>query len=119
MSGEPSSHARYVFLTSLAKPETKKALPLALMRCLKRPFLLAVIPRLFLICFRYSQPILIRKAIRYVVVLSADPGGSRGFWLIISAVVVYVGLAVSSDFELTHPVLTYCIRYLPLCTKTG
>jgi hypothetical protein len=34
-------------------------------------------------------------------------------------VVVYVGLAVSSDFELTHLVLTYCIRYLPLCTKTG
>ncbi|KAB8305120.1 hypothetical protein EYC80_004415 [Monilinia laxa] len=48
-----------------AKPNTKNSLPLALMKCLKQPFFAAVIPRLFLIAFRYSQPTLIKESINH------------------------------------------------------
>ncbi|KAH8689022.1 putative ABC transporter [Talaromyces proteolyticus] len=79
-----------------AKPETKKSLPLALLRCLKKPFFAAILPRLFLIIFRYSQPALISESIRYVMTHPSDAGSSRGFWIVLSAAAVYVGLAVST-----------------------
>lgn len=80
------------------------SLPLALMKCLKQPFLAAIVPRLFLIVFRYSQPILIRESIRYVEAYPTETEYNQGFWLVLSAVTVYVGLAVSSDYGsvLTH-----------------
>jgi ATP-binding cassette, subfamily C (CFTR/MRP), member 1 len=97
------SKSRCIFfpclLTKTAKPETKMSLPLALMRCLKQPFLAAIVPRLFLIFFRYSQPILIRESIRYVVRYPMNAETNQGFWLVLSAVVVYVGLAVSPGFD--------------------
>ncbi|KAF7587664.1 hypothetical protein BBP40_006894 [Aspergillus hancockii] len=79
-----------------AKPETKKSLPIALMRCLWKPFLAAVMPRLFLILFRYSQPTLIKECIRYAVAYPAGAESSHGYWLIVSAVFIYVSLAVRS-----------------------
>lgn len=97
------SKSRYIsfpcLLTKTAKPETKMSLPLALMTCLTQPFLAAIVPRLFLICFRYSQPILIRESIRYVVAYPTDAESNQGFWLVLSAVAVYVGLAVSPSFD--------------------
>lgn len=102
-SQQGQSQSRYIFLpcflTNTAKPEMKMSLPLALMRCLKQPFLAAIVPRLFLIFFRYSQPILIRESIRYVVAYPTNPESSQGFWLVLSAVAVYVGLAVSPSFD--------------------
>ncbi|KAM0171092.1 hypothetical protein ACHAPF_008462 [Botrytis cinerea] len=79
-----------------AKPETKYSLPLALMKCLKHPFLAAVMPRLFLIVFRYSQPLLIKESIKYVVAHPTEEESSRGFWLVVSAVAIYIGLALST-----------------------
>ncbi|KAI1179905.1 putative ABC transporter [Nemania sp. FL0916] len=79
------------------EPETKRTLPLALLKALRRPFLVAVIPRLFLIVFRYSQPILIRESIRYVTAYPSDTESNRAFWLIVSAVTVYIGLAISTS----------------------
>ncbi|THV47959.1 hypothetical protein BGAL_0277g00120 [Botrytis galanthina] len=79
-----------------AKPETKYSLPFALMKCLKYPFLAAVIPRLFLIAFRYSQSLLIKESIKYVMAYSIEEESSRGFWLVVSAVAIYVGLALST-----------------------
>ncbi|KAK0708156.1 putative ABC transporter [Lasiosphaeris hirsuta] len=76
-------------------PETARSLPLALLRCLKRPFLAAILPRLFLIMFRYSQPILIRQSIRYVTAPTTSDR-NQGYWLIASAVAIYVGLALST-----------------------
>ncbi|KAI1318298.1 putative ABC transporter [Xylariaceae sp. FL0255] len=78
-------------------PETTRALPLALLRCLEGPFYASIGPRLFLIVFRYSQPVLIKQTIRYVI---GDGGseGHPGFWLLISAISIYVGLAVSTAF---------------------
>jgi ATP-binding cassette subfamily C (CFTR/MRP) protein 1 len=78
-------------------PETKKTLPLALMNCVKRPFLAPIFPRLSLIVFRYSQPILIKESIRYATGYQDGAENSRGYWLIVSAVGIYVGLAVRVD----------------------
>lgn len=67
------------------------------MKCLKHPFLAAVIPRLFLIVFRYSQPLLIKESIKYVVAYPTEEESGRGFWLVVSAVAIYVGLAVRAS----------------------
>ncbi|KAH8596734.1 putative ABC transporter [Bisporella sp. PMI_857] len=80
-----------------AKPETRSALPLTLLKCIKEPFLAAIIPRLFLIVFRYSQPILIKRSIRFVIEYRTGAVSDYGDWLIISAVVVYIGLAISTS----------------------
>ncbi|KAL2159582.1 hypothetical protein VTH06DRAFT_2151 [Thermothelomyces fergusii] len=81
-----------------ARPESKTTLPLALLRCIRRPFVAPIIPRLFLILFRYSQPALIRQSIQFVAdgVSSAVGVEARGYWLVFSAVVIYIGLAVST-----------------------
>lgn len=79
----------------IAKPERKTTLLLVLLRCLASPLKSAIIPRLFLIIFRYGQPLLIRQLIRFV---SQPPGRSdeqfQGFWILVAACFVYVGLAV-------------------------
>jgi hypothetical protein len=81
-------------MESTARPETKRSLPLALYRCLKRPFLAAILPRLFLIVFKYSQPILIKESIRYVTTSYTIASSTYGYWIIISGIAVYFGLAV-------------------------
>ena len=84
----------FACLMRLATPETKKTLPLALFNYLRRPFVAAIIPRLFLLGFRYSQPILIKESIRYVVASPTGTGSSRGSGLVVSAMIIYIGLAV-------------------------
>lgn len=81
--------------------EWKKAerdpLILVLVRCQRGPFLSVVIPRLCVVLFRCSQPVLIGRAIRYVQTpVVEDDDGSEGYMLVGMAVVVYVGLAVST-----------------------
>ena len=73
------------------------ALPLALLRCIRRPFVAPILPRLFLILFRYSQPALIRQSIGFVTATSFSLAEmeTRGYWLVFSAATIYVGLAVS------------------------
>ncbi|KAK6853983.1 hypothetical protein PG995_010795 [Apiospora arundinis] len=80
----------------VVRPETSKSLPLAIMLCLKKPFLDAVLPRFLLIIFRYSQPALISQSIKYVSASPAAPGGDYGYWIIISAVTIYTGLGLST-----------------------
>ena len=88
----------YSLTLTIAKPERRVTLPYVLLDCLKRPLAAAVLPRLFLIIFRYSQAILINIAVKYV---SNAPKESKsteqGRWLIVRALVVYVGLAVSVE----------------------
>ncbi|GJD04588.1 ABC transporter [Colletotrichum higginsianum] len=57
-------------------------------------FLAPIIPRLFLIVFRYAQPVLISTAIRYMSGSSAQ-SVETGHLIIAMAVVIYVGLAMS------------------------
>jgi hypothetical protein len=58
-------------------------------------FLEPVIPRLFLIVFRYAQPVLIGTAIRFIS-KSSSRSPETGYSLILMAAIVYVGLAVST-----------------------
>lgn len=74
------------------------ALPLTLLKCIRRPFVAPIVPRLFLIVCRYSQPALIQRAIQFVTndtFSTSDDLKTRGYWLVVSAVAIYVGLAVS------------------------
>ncbi|KAI4597331.1 hypothetical protein KJ359_004437 [Pestalotiopsis sp. 9143b] len=59
--------------------------------------LLNAVPRLLMIAFRYSQPVFINSAIKYVTKpsLTADARDDTGYYLILAALAIYVGLAVS------------------------
>ncbi|KAF3061093.1 Multidrug resistance-associated protein 1 [Daldinia childiae] len=78
------------------RPESSMTLPNVLFVSLKRPFLLAIPPRLFLTLFRYSQPIIIRQSIQYVTRNKPSNQTWTAHSLITAAVVVYVGLAIST-----------------------
>ncbi|KAI0859592.1 putative ABC transporter [Xylaria cubensis] len=94
-----SDHTRMAMLqawSQRAMPETKKTLPLALLKCLQMPFLAAAAPRLFMIVFRYAQPSLIKESIKYAVASSVTLESDHGLWLIVSSIIIYVGLALST-----------------------
>ncbi|KAI1078186.1 ABC transporter [Whalleya microplaca] len=78
------------------KPETQMTLPKVLVKSLEAPFLLAIPPRIFLVLFRYSQPILVRQAIIYVTKSKPKSENWTGQGLVIASLVVYIGLAISS-----------------------
>ncbi|KAI0410502.1 ABC transporter-like protein [Xylaria grammica] len=80
-----------------AEPPTTTTLILSLIKCLKIPFITAAFPRLFLIIFQYSQPTLIKRSIRYVTADPSDSNDDYGYWLVLSAVAIYVGLAISTS----------------------
>ncbi|KAK3500859.1 hypothetical protein B0T13DRAFT_527250 [Neurospora crassa] len=67
---------------------------LVLFRCLRAPFLTVIVPRLFVIGFRYGQPVLIRDAIEYVQ--SRETNENQGYTLVSVAAIVYIGLALST-----------------------
>lgn len=48
-----------------------------------------------MIAFRFSQALLISRAIRFVAHFSAASDGSEAYWLVVEATFVYVGMAVS------------------------
>jgi hypothetical protein len=77
------------------KPEKKITLPKVLAKSMLPHFLAPIVPRLFLIAFRYAQPVLISTAIRHLS-KSSDGDWDSGYKVILMAIVVYVGLAVSS-----------------------
>ena len=100
------------------------------MKSLKEPFLAAIIPRLILIIFRYSQPILIKESINYVVAYPTSAEGNHGYWLVVSAVGIYVGLAVRSNapslelnanvqLQISTGVYRHRINKLKLMTKSS
>lgn len=77
------------------KPENKSTLPLVLYQCLSSPLWAATAPRAFLVLFRYSQPILIRRTIRFVSQLNEkEDDTAEAFWIMVFATLVYIGLAV-------------------------
>jgi hypothetical protein len=78
-----------------AKPEKKLTLPKVLVKSMLLHFLAPILPRLFLIAFRYAQPVLISTAICHMGKLS-DGDWDSGYKVILMAIVVYVGLAVGS-----------------------
>ncbi|KAF3012251.1 hypothetical protein E8E14_011229 [Neopestalotiopsis sp. 37M] len=76
-----------------AKPESKMTLPKAVTQSMLLHFLAPIVPRLFLIAFRYAQPILISRAISHMTPLSGD--SKTGYTVILMAVIIYLGLAIS------------------------
>lgn len=69
---------------------------MVLLKCLMIPFLSAVIPRIFMIVFRFAQPLLISRAIRFVTASSVEDDNSQtGAWIVVAAAIVYSGMAVS------------------------
>ncbi|KAK3694050.1 ABC transporter type 1, transmembrane domain-containing protein [Podospora appendiculata] len=70
------------------------SLPLVLVKCFLWPFLSLTVPRLCLLGFRYSQPLLISRAI--VFVKSTNTAQDDGYYVILEAIFVYVGLALSA-----------------------
>ncbi|KAK2028383.1 ABC transporter [Colletotrichum zoysiae] len=78
-----------------SKPETKWTLPRVLVASLLSPFLAPIVPRLCLIVFRYAQPALISTIVRYLSTAINEDSPKSSFLLILMAVVVYVGLAIS------------------------
>jgi len=91
-----------------------------------------------MILFRYSQPGLIRRAIRFVTVdslASAPSLETRGYWLVVSAMAVYVGLAVSRSVVFSLPTIIgvdannfdqvstaayqHCLNKLKILTKSA
>lgn len=78
------------------RPETKMTLPKALVQSRLSHFLSPIIPRLFVIAFRYAQPVLISASIRRMSIDSSSDGDAVDARTIISmAAVVYVALAIS------------------------
>ncbi|KAL1296802.1 hypothetical protein AAFC00_004431 [Neodothiora populina] len=84
---------------------------------MRRPLVAASIPRLFLIIFRYSQPALVKEVIKYVEGHRVGTGGndeqSKGLWLVVSAILIYVGIAVSTAIYQHH------INRLRLMTRSS
>ncbi|KAK4073997.1 hypothetical protein Trihar35433_3471 [Trichoderma harzianum] len=80
-----------------SKPETILTLPKILLRSLSGPFLSATFPRLGLVTFRCCQPILIERAVRFVQGYTKEDDINEGYWLIVVAVVVYLGQTFSSS----------------------
>ncbi|KAK2053375.1 ABC transporter [Colletotrichum caudatum] len=85
-----------------SKPETKLTLPRVLVASLLSPFLAPVVPRLFLIVFRYAQPVLISTVVRYLSTAIDEVSPKPDYALIVMAVVVYVGLAISKTVYNHH-----------------
>ncbi|KAI1297079.1 putative ABC transporter [Xylaria venustula] len=79
-----------------AKPETRMALPRALLNCVRPQFVAAILPRLLLTIFRYAQPNLIKQSIKYVRASPETVPDSYGYWLAVAIAVIYVGLAIST-----------------------
>ncbi|SMY20782.1 unnamed protein product [Zymoseptoria tritici ST99CH_1A5] len=77
------------------KLETDSTLRVVLTKCLRKQFLAPIIPRLFLIAFRYCQPLLIQYSIRYAANYANSSGRTEATWLVFFAVVIYSGLALS------------------------
>lgn len=70
---------------------------LALLRCLAVPVMCTVPFRLLVLLFQYAQPALIRQTIVFVTQnKTKETSSAIGFWIIVTACFVYIGLAVSS-----------------------
>ncbi|KAJ5113787.1 ATP-binding cassette transporter [Penicillium angulare] len=74
------------------KHQNKWGLPFVLFQFLKSDFLFPIIPRIFLIIFRYAQPVFIGLAIEFVKNTSTGPELS----LVLYAAIIYLGMAVSA-----------------------
>ncbi|KAJ3496303.1 hypothetical protein NLG97_g2757 [Lecanicillium saksenae] len=78
------------------KPETKWTLCKMLFKTHKRQFIVTLIPRLFMVLFECSQPLLIKTVIRYV---DSPQRNSSCYerYLVLAAATVYIGSTLSGS----------------------
>ncbi|EGR53020.1 uncharacterized protein TRIREDRAFT_54954 [Trichoderma reesei QM6a] len=95
LSSKLLRHQASVAWDQRAKPVGKLTLPKVLIATTLPHFLAPILPRLCLILFRYSQPVLIRNVIRYLDASMNENSTERDYTVVVMAVVVYVGLAIS------------------------
>ncbi len=73
------------------------ALPRIVLSCLTSPILAAVGPRLALIAFRFGQPLLVSRSIRFILGQTRnqdDLYARQGYWIVLATLAIYLGLAV-------------------------
>lgn len=90
--------AQNISLTRLrvtAKPENGATLPRVLLQGLRAPFLAAIVPRIFVIVFRFAQLLLISRTIRFVTSFPSEDDRLNGYWIVVAASIIYAGMAVS------------------------
>lgn len=92
-----------LILLITAKPENGATLPLVLLRCLLAPFMAAILPRVSVIVFRFAQPLLISRAIRFVTQSSVEDHDRSGYWIVVAAASIYIGMAVNLFARLNFP----------------
>ncbi|KUI57164.1 Multidrug resistance-associated protein 1 [Cytospora mali] len=80
-----------------AKPENGATVPRVLLKCLQTPFLAAIVPRIFVVLFRFAQPLLISRAIRFVTSSPEEDERLNGYWIVVAASLIYIGMAVSTS----------------------
>ncbi|KAL7815012.1 P-loop containing nucleoside triphosphate hydrolase protein [Trichoderma aethiopicum] len=95
LSSKLLRHQASVAWDQRAKPIGKLTLPKVLIATTLPHFLAPILPRLCLILFRYSQPVLIRNVIRYLDTSMNENSTKRDYTVVVMAIVVYVGLAIS------------------------
>ncbi|KAL6875904.1 P-loop containing nucleoside triphosphate hydrolase protein [Trichoderma longibrachiatum] len=95
LSSKLLRHQASVAWDQRAKPIAKLTLPKVLIATTLPHFLAPILPRLCLILFRYSQPVLIRNVIRYLDASMNENSTRRDYTVVVMAIVVYVGLAIS------------------------
>jgi hypothetical protein len=87
-------HRRFVTHINYSKLRTDKSgLLKALIRTLRTPLLLPVLPRLALLGFTFSQPLFIESLISHLSNTTSDP--NAGYGLIGASFLIYSGMAVS------------------------
>ncbi|OBT61047.1 hypothetical protein VE03_09160 [Pseudogymnoascus sp. 23342-1-I1] len=72
------------------------ALAIATFRCFWASLLTAVVPRLCLIGFNYSQPFLINRVIDFVGETGNKSSANNGYGLIGATALIYIGIAIST-----------------------
>lgn len=78
-------------------PASKYYLVKATLSALKGPFLMPIIPRLLKSVFRFAQPILINRVIKFVSEPRGVDSSSVATSLVVATAVVYLGIAVSVE----------------------
>ena len=76
--------------------EGKNSLILACIACLKRPLLSSVFPRLCVIGLKFSQPLLINRAISLLGEAPSPNKMFHGRMLIVATALIYLGLAITT-----------------------
>lgn len=89
-------------------------------RFFQRALLFNSVPRLMMIVFRYMQPVFINNTIRFVTEPATETDGQQitGGYLVLTAVIIYVGLGVSYSPKisvfislLTKAQVSFCMYY--------